>query len=392
MSHRVKCVAVVGFGAAGAAAAIELQRQGFSVTLFERASKIGPVGAGILIHPSGQSVLSKLDLLSEIASRSERIEKISIRNQSKHLLDIRYDEQVEGRIAYGVERSLLFESLEKKVAAVGVNLQLGLEIMDLQNNSNATVCCISSSRKQYGPYDLVLIADGARSTLRPKFMPRAWLWNYSRGARWVIGKCQAVQGELRQVVHGTKHLIGVLPMGNNRASFFWGLIPEEDKTDFNKWRTKALSLCPFAEEILAPLHSFHQMIETNYAHLFMGYSAYKTIIPLGDAWHAMSPHLGQGTNLALMDGYIFAKMLGRYNGELEVATKHFLAVRRANNCFYSIASFCCSPFFQSDGLLKGYLRDALLPNFAKMPWIRRHMVSSISGLKTQFLGHRECSI
>ena len=50
-------IAIVGAGTAGLATALFLARQGFSVRLLERVPVLQPVGAGILLQPSGLAVL-----------------------------------------------------------------------------------------------------------------------------------------------------------------------------------------------------------------------------------------------------------------------------------------------------------------------------------------------
>ena len=52
-------IAIVGSGMAGTMAAALLARAGHAVTLFERAPRVGPVGAGLLLQPSGQAVLRR---------------------------------------------------------------------------------------------------------------------------------------------------------------------------------------------------------------------------------------------------------------------------------------------------------------------------------------------
>src|SRR5438445_4200700 len=56
-------IAIVGYGTAGQAAAIYLERHGHRVQVFERSAVLGPLGAGILVQPTGLSVLADLGLL-----------------------------------------------------------------------------------------------------------------------------------------------------------------------------------------------------------------------------------------------------------------------------------------------------------------------------------------
>ena len=50
-------VGVVGCGVAGAATAHLLAADGHAITVLEQSPVLGPVGAGVLLQPSGQAVL-----------------------------------------------------------------------------------------------------------------------------------------------------------------------------------------------------------------------------------------------------------------------------------------------------------------------------------------------
>lgn len=389
MKTNVRRIAVIGFGSAGAAASITLRRLGFDVDVYEQATHIGPVGAGILLHPSGQLVLERLGLLDDLVAKSERIESIFVKNHAgKKILDIRYDESVKGRTAYGVLRRNLFDGLSEAARTAGVSFHLGSPVSRIDVESSQARLFFQNQESS-DPYDLVLVCDGARSRLRESLVRWQRLWHYSYGARWTLGHCQNVRGRLEQVVHGTKHLIGVLPTGHGTASFFWGTSPGEKTDDFQAWKETVLQFCPPAEELLQGKTNFQDFIETKYFQLFMGQSLSPNIVFLGDAWHAMSPHLGQGTNLALLDGYILATELARFQGDLLAAKREFLKMRLSNNRLYATLSFSFSPFFQSGGWLKGELRDTFLPIIASVPWLRRQMVLSISGLKKNYFSFQE---
>jgi len=50
-------IAIIGAGTAGLATAALLAEQGHHITLIERAEALAPVGAGLLLQPTGLSVL-----------------------------------------------------------------------------------------------------------------------------------------------------------------------------------------------------------------------------------------------------------------------------------------------------------------------------------------------
>ncbi|MGT2465645.1 FAD-dependent oxidoreductase [Mesorhizobium atlanticum] len=69
-------IAIAGAGPAGLTAALYLKRAGHKVTIFERFDKPKPVGSGLILQPTGLTVLADLDLLDDILSLGSRIERL----------------------------------------------------------------------------------------------------------------------------------------------------------------------------------------------------------------------------------------------------------------------------------------------------------------------------
>ena len=55
-------IAIIGYGTAGQAASLYLQRAGHRIHNVEQAPALRPVGAGFLLQPTGLSVLDDLGL------------------------------------------------------------------------------------------------------------------------------------------------------------------------------------------------------------------------------------------------------------------------------------------------------------------------------------------
>src|SRR5262245_38297530 len=72
-------VGVVGFGVSGATTAYLLARDGHRVTLVERATEVGPIGAGVLLQCSGQEVLRHLGVLDHVLAHAAPIEELYAR-------------------------------------------------------------------------------------------------------------------------------------------------------------------------------------------------------------------------------------------------------------------------------------------------------------------------
>lgn len=376
----------MGCGIAGTAAALFLARAGHRVTLLERAPSLGPLGAGLLLQPSGQLVLSDLGLLDRVLASSEPIACLrAVHPSGRTLIRLPYDFDPEDEAplgGYGVARGLLFGTLLEACREAGATVEAGISI-DRRERMPEGVFLGTANGERFGPFDFVLGADGARSTLRGLLGegPRAHPYDFA--AIWAVGPCSSVRGELYQVVRGTTILVGLLPMGGGRVSFFWGCRRSEVESlrgrGFDAFRAEVLSLCPLAEEVFAEFRSFEQTALGVYFHMALRRWHDGDLLLLGDAAHAMSPHLGQGANLALLDAAAFSRLLAE-SGDFLTAARRLEAERRPQVRYYSQLSYLLTPFFQSGHRILGWGRDIALPLMTSIPRIRRRMSKTLAGL------------
>jgi len=374
-------VGVVGAGVGGLAAAALLGRIGHDVTLLERAPVLHPVGAGVLLQRSGQLVLERLGLLREIESGAERIERLSATTQYGRPL-LRLPLSVDGTAlhALGVHRGDLHGALARLAAEVGVDVLTGVEVVAVEDGT-----AHASSGAMHGPFDLVIAADGSRSRLREQSGLVRFSHAYGHGALWTVGQAPAVRAQLEQTVRGTRELIGLLPLGSGRCAFFAGVeIAALDRlraAGFSDWRDRVLSLAPRAEPILAPLERFDELTVATYRHVVLHRPFTGPLVLIGDAAHSMSPHLGQGVNLALVDAWELAAALER-SSTVDAALRSYAETRRGHLRYYGLITMLLSPFFQSSGTVLGMLRDLGLPVLWRLPPSRRRMALAAAGLAT----------
>jgi 2-polyprenyl-6-methoxyphenol hydroxylase-like FAD-dependent oxidoreductase len=373
--------AVAGFGVAGGALAVLLARAGHAVTLFERAPQPGPVGAGLLLQPSGQSVLRAMGLLEEIESQSARLSGIeALTPRGKVFSDLKVARSLPGAYALGVHRGVLFEALHTAARNAGVTICPGVEIAGARESSGGIVPLDVDGRGR-GEFDLLAGCDGARSRLRqvvnPSMKPpRPSVW----GALWGTGVCTGVTDHLRQVADGTRRLAGIVPVGGGRATLFWGL-HESDLAPlrargFAAFLAEATAMFPAAGEVLRDVASFDRMTWATWHQLVPDRMVRGRLVLLGDAAHAMNPQLGQGANLALLD----AAALVRHLDDLALWERERCRAGR----FYGRLSGWLSPFFQSRVPLLGTLRNFGLPLLTAIPWFRRQMELTLAGAKAGF--------
>jgi 2-polyprenyl-6-methoxyphenol hydroxylase-like FAD-dependent oxidoreductase len=383
-------VGIVGCGVAGLSAALALARNGHRVTLLEKSDQVGPVGAGILLQPSGQMALARMGLLDQVVARAARIERLyAVTHRGRSLINLSYSNGDKHLCAYGLHRGDLFSVLHRAVREAGVDIQLCCPVAGFRESGDRIIA-VDEAQHERGEFDLLIGADGARSSLRTFGFP-ASVYIYPHGALWALGQCDGIQDHLFQYCHGTRTLCGLLPMGERRCSLFWSVendaYPSLVAAGWESFAKTVISAAPQAEQLLSKLRSFEETRFTHYAHVRMPCWHRGRCILIGDAAHAMSPHLGQGINLAMLDGLAIAEAL-KSQDTIDAAFARYESLRRTHTNFYSRVTYLLSPFFQSKGRMLGIMRDIGLPILPKLPIVRGQMKLTMSGMKKSAFGGR----
>ena len=388
-----KKVAVVGGGIVGMAAALFLQKE-YDVTLFEREIEPKPIGAGIMLQPSGLAVLEKLGVVKSIISRGRRIEGFyGVNHDQKVDFDIDFrDFDVYG---YGVQRGSVYFELYEKVVKSDIILKLGAEVIDISKESPNRI--ETSVGDFYDGFEFVIVANGARSLLRSKFDNILDFEGASgQAALWVKvkGSGKELSNRIHQFYFGTKFMVGLMPIGQEISddepfmfNFFSGISQSyaENWTNItlDQWKQDMNKVSNDIGFYLDQVKSKDDLMLAPYHDVQLKKYSHGNVLFIGDAAHAMGPHLSSGTNLGLLDAFALSETLKTASSTKE-AFNLYEKDRKKQLSYYQLISRLITPYFQSD-VDKSFFRRNILSVATKIPILNKIIIETITGKRIDLL-------
>jgi 2-polyprenyl-6-methoxyphenol hydroxylase-like FAD-dependent oxidoreductase len=393
-------IAVVGAGTAGLAACLYLHADGHQVQLFERAPKLTPLGAGLLMQPTGLHVMRELGLLPQLMQCGARLSGLQGHTVSgRRVMDMRYAELgnwVSAEIGFGlgVQRGALFEVLRQALPA-SIPLHLGSTLTEI-NEETGTLRNID--QQSFGPFDLIVLADGTHSQLRAGFsdqIVRDQL--YPWGAVWCLLKSAEPSELLRQRYRAASEMCGLLPVGRlpgeaadvHKLCLFWSLPVEGfamwEMHGLGNWRSKVYQLWPEASDLLMQIQHPNQVAKSSYRDVLMRRWYKNRVVLIGDSAHGMSPQLGQGANMALLDARELSRSLTQAS-RLADALANYQSARASHLAIYQRMSRWLTPLFQSDLSVLPMLRDWFFYPLSRLPGSRAQSLKILAGVQRGLFG------
>lgn len=395
--RHVKRFAIIGCGTAGLATAIHLARAGHEISIFERFSEPAAVGAGILIQPSGAAVLHELGLLDALSRTSARIEALDGRlPNGKRIMDVRYRDFAPDAHGLGVHRANLLAVLHGAATEAGAHIHCSLDVRSIEKGPSGS-CLMFADGSRSDVFDAVIVANGTQSRIREQLPVPQSCKPYPWGALWAVLPLEErdpLPAALVQRYHRASVMIGLMPTGTNPVdsrrcvSFFWSLkctdVENWKRAPLEEWKREALGHWPEIEWALERITTREQLAFASYADVRMQRWHHENIVILGDAAHGMSPQLGQGANLALIDAACLSDCIAEFS-DIDEALAEYTRRRRKHLHFYQRASRWLTPLFQSDSRVATWARDLGFPLANRFSFLRREAVRTVGGLKTGWL-------
>ncbi|KAI0094260.1 FAD/NAD(P)-binding domain-containing protein [Irpex rosettiformis] len=352
-------IVIIGGGVCGIACAVALKKFGMDVHLYEGAAKFGEVGASIGVGCNTANVLKEIGVLDTL------LVKANVPPQGRHTTlkfysgegdhEAIYDQPTgPGEGNFGVTRTAFLDSLVDHLDPQLAHL-----------NKRFTTITQSDSGRQLAHFadgttveaDVVLLANGIRGTGRDivtgvdpkKNVAFANAWYYRALVPSGPAKAAGLKTDVLKracIFMGTnKHVVFVPVAGGTIINISAAVIDhsidvgavkladdeprvvqamkEEILKDFEGWGSDA-------RVIMSSVETMNKwLIEVLYPPLETYVKG--SVALLGDAAHAMAPHLGAGAGQGIEDAYLLAQLLSAprtTRNNVEAVLKAYDAVRR----------------------------------------------------------------
>lgn len=378
-------IAVLGAGIGGLAVSTLLARDGHGVDVFDRFECPQPVGSGLMLQETGLAVLDAMGLRQAAATRGAVIERLVGKSvpSGRTVLNVRFGALRADLHAVAIQRSALFDLLYATALGAGADFTGGVAIASAEPGAGSFT---TLGGRIHRGFDLVINALGAQSPLSPE--PRSEL---PFGALWATVPWPLHGGfdpsALEQRYRAARQMTGLMPSGRPSdgagatATYFWSIAGDGHARwkagDIARWRDDAVALWPESEDVVSALD--HETLTfARYRHRTVGKPVQQRLVHLGDSWHATSPQLGQGANMALLDAYGLAVAL-RDGRDLGRALGRYASLRQSHVRLYQTMSYLFTPVYQSSGHVLPFLRDWVAAPLMGVPPIPLVLAALVSG-------------
>ncbi len=301
-------VAVVGGGIGGMAAAAALAARGADVSLYERASAFGEVGAGLQVSANGQRVLSALRVVGPQAPEAATVSPGTAICDGWSGRQVGFVPAPRAGPTWYMHRADLLALLTARASELGVGFHMLRSVGPGQVDA-----------------DIIVAADGARSSWRATVDgPDEATFAGHVAWRALVPWEGPVEAPARLAMGAGAHIVAY-PLRRGR---FLNLVAIEDRSD---WHLEGWSIAgdpaafrtrfaPFGGPLnaaIARVETVHQWA-LHTRPVARRWFKDRTVL-LGDAAHPTLPFMAQGACLALEDAYVLAGMLARHRSDLRAA-------------------------------------------------------------------------
>lgn len=315
-------IAIIGAGIAGPCLAIELASQGHEVQIFEsRNQKSMKDGAFLSISPNGLNILQKYISIENLKQDYSPGSISFLNKKGKPIGELPndYQEKEYGQSSFQVRRSHLVSMLIEKANEKRINIQYNEKCIRIDQDENLVTLFFEGDKT--ASFDYVFGCDGTFSVTRKFLFPEVKL-NYTKNLSTAGFTNNTSQLHLDtksiNMIFGTIGFFAYAVSNNGEIWWFNNIHHHEEPS---KQELREVLPAQIRNKLLKIHKNDTSLINTivSSTENIIVYPIYDLprlnqwhkgrVCLIGDAAHAISPHIGQGASLALEDVVILSEIL-----------------------------------------------------------------------------------
>ncbi|KAL2489702.1 FAD/NAD(P)-binding oxidoreductase family protein [Forsythia ovata] len=314
-------IVIIGAGIAGLATAVSLQRLGIRSLVLEQTESLRTGGTSLTLFKNGWKVLDAIGVGNDLRSQFLEIQGMDIKSEDgRELRSFKFKDEDESQEVRAVERGVLLETLANQLPPDAISFSSKLSYIE-RSEKGETLLKLEDDTQMSAK--IVIACDGIRSQVA-KWMgfpdPRYAGHCAFRGLGFYPDG-QPFEPKVNYT-YGRGVRAGYVPVSPTKVYWFIcynspspgpkitdpSLLRQKTEELVDNWSTELLNIIKSTPDdtiIRTPLVD---------RWLWPGISPPAStgkVVLVGDAWHPMTPNLGQGACCALEDAVVLAKKLAQ---------------------------------------------------------------------------------
>jgi 2-polyprenyl-6-methoxyphenol hydroxylase-like FAD-dependent oxidoreductase len=306
---------IIGAGIGGLTTAIALEKKGIKTRIFERAERIKPVGAGIILANNAMQVYEKLGLRKVIEENGNPISSMNITKSDLSPLskiDLTYFEQKHNIKNIAIHRGTLQQILIDKLKSTEINLNH--KLTSIVENTNGSFLKFENGAQIQS--STVIGADGLNSIVRQNLFPNNTIRNTNQICWRGITEYKLptkFKNELNEA-WGKSERFGFVQIAENNVYWYALKAFKKSKNEFsindleqyfNDYNSVIQDIIKSTKKEQINTAEISDLKPTNIWFK-------ENVCLIGDSAHATTPNMGQGACQAIEDAFVLSECLYKY--------------------------------------------------------------------------------
>lgn len=308
---------IIGAGIGGLSTAIALQKAGYEVAIYEAATELKALGAGLVLAGNAVKAFKYMGVDTQVLQRGNMLNSFQVLTQKGEIITA--NNHLKASSDYGVVASFAIHRGDLQAALLdcipNIPILLGKKCSHFERKKEKMSLFFED--KTHVEADYVIATDGIHSVFRKQLVSASQI-RFAKQTCWRGISTHIPENmpmDIATETWGKSGRFGVVPLVNGQAYWFAVLHSNEVKSPHFKAFGK--------KEIAQSFADFHQpipqLIENTPENAFIWNDiidfspikqfAFENILLLGDAAHATTPNMGQGACMAIEDAAFLLSIL-----------------------------------------------------------------------------------